>query len=175
MHTPTTTRLLTWVLVVSILFWFGSCSKSGSDPVNPASSIEGTWAFSGLKIDPAFDLLGNGTKTNDVLPLLVKYGGADVETCFKTTRITFLSGGKITGVAGQKCTNTTSTDLVDTNSSWKLDGNKLTLTDSSGASEVYDTAISGNTLKISQTSSDADVDGDGKNDTVTQTIELTRA
>ncbi len=168
-------RLLTWALIVAMPFWFGSCNKGGNDPVMPASSIEGTWAITGMKIDPAFDLPGNGTKTNDLLAVLVAYGGPDVATCFTTSKITFQSGGKLSGVTGSKCTAANSTELPDTNGTWKLDGTKLTLTDSSGSSEVYDTERSGNSLKLSQTSSDTDLDGDGKNDTVKLIIEMTRA
>jgi hypothetical protein len=161
--------------MVAVPFWFGSCSKSGSDPVNPSSSVEGTWAFTGLKIDPAYDLLGTGTKTNDLLAILSVFGGPDAATCFTTSKIIFQSGGKLSGVTGSKCTTNNTSQLPDNNGSWKLDGTKLTLTDSSGASEVYDTALSGNSLKLSQTSSDTDLDGDGKKDTVTTIIEMIRA
>lgn len=63
--------------------------------------------------------------------------------------------------------------MVDPNATWKLDGSKLTITDSTGP-DVYDTVLSGNTLKMSQTDSSTDYDGDGKKDTVTITLELTK-
>ncbi len=154
--------------------WCGSCSKK-SDSVTPStSSVEGTWQISGYKVDPAYFVLKNGQKTNDQLAYITDLlgpAGADIITCLTTTKITFVAGGKVTGSPGSTCT-ASSTDLVPTtNATWKLDGSKLTLTDSSGP-EVYDVVVGGTTLKLSQPDSSTDYDGDGKKDTVTNTLEL---
>ncbi len=176
MKKQNSSRLLTWALVAAMPLWFGNCSKK-SDSVTPASSsIEGTWQISGYKIDPALLKLKSGQTTNDLLAYYADFSGtaaADVITCLTTTRITFNSGGKVTGTPGSKCTASTGVDVVPANATWKLDGSKLTLTDSSGP-EVFDTVLSGNTLKMSQSDSTTDYDGDGKNDTVTITLELTK-
>ncbi len=172
-------RFLAWAMVVVMPLWFGNCSKKSDDAVTPStSSIEGSWQISGMKIDPAFDLTGTGKKTNDLLGAYGQLLGADIVTCLTTTKINFLAGGKLTETPGSKCTSSsTSTDPISTGSSstWKLNGSKLTITDGSGSSEVFDTALSGNTLKMSQTDSSTDYDGDGKKDTVTLTLELTKA
>ena len=169
-------RLLSWVMIAVIPVWFGSCKKDG-DAVTP-SAIEGTWQISGYKISPAFDLFKTGTKTNDLLAAYGQILGQDAVTCLTTTKITFVAGGKITEAPGSKCTaSTVGTDVAGANSTWKLDGTKLTITSvSSGttSTDVYDTALSGNSLKLSQTDSDTDYDGDGKKDTVTLTLEFTK-
>ncbi|MGF7216339.1 hypothetical protein GGR92_002504 [Spirosoma lacussanchae] len=168
-----TARLLAWALMLAIPFWFGSCKKDSDDAVTP-NAIEGTWRISGLKISPGADLLGTGQKVTDLIAYLnaLPNGlGADIVTCLTTTTITFNSNGRITSKDGQKCTSATG-DLaeIEDNSTWKLEGTKLTLTDNSG-SEVYDVAQSGNTLKLS-TSAQEDY-GDGLK-TYTTTIEMTR-
>jgi hypothetical protein len=166
-------RSLTGIVLVTMPFWFSSCKKDGSEAVTP-NGVEGTWTYAGLKINPALDLTGSGTKTNDLLALFAQFGGADVTTCFTTSKVTFASGGKLTGVAGQKCNASTDpVDLGNEEATWRLDGTKMTISSSSGA-EVYDTALSGNSLKLSQTDNTTDYDGDGKNDEVTITLELTR-
>ncbi|QJD80967.1 lipocalin-like domain-containing protein [Spirosoma rhododendri] len=178
MHTPKTTRLLTWALIVAVPFWFGSCSKSGSDSVTPASSIEGTWVYTGVKINPAVDPFKTGQKTNDLLALYTQVLGTDFQTCLTTTKVTFASGGKISGTPGSKCTAASSSQVPDpeTGGTWKYDGSKLTITSADGkSSEVYDAVVSGNTLKIMQVDSSTDWDGDGKNDTETLTLEMARS
>ncbi|MBC7570535.1 MAG: hypothetical protein H7319_12470, partial [Spirosoma sp.] len=57
-------------------------------------------------------------------------------------------------------------------STWKVDGNKLTITDGADVT-VYDVAKNGNTMKLS-TMDKADYDGDGKEETYTNTIELAK-
>ena len=164
------TRLSAWILVLTLSLWFGSCGKK-SDSVNPG--IEGTWQYSGFRIDPALDLLGNGVKTNDLLTLFAS--SPDEITCFKTTRLTFAAGGKLTETPGQKCTAPPAgTTTAPASLTWKLDGTKLTITGGTGTPDVLDVVISGNTMKLSQTDSNSDYDGDGKKDTVTTTLELTK-
>lgn len=178
MHTLKTTRLLMWALIVTIPFWFGSCSKNGSDSVAPASVIEGTWVYTGVKINPAVDPFNTGKKTDDLLALYAQLLGDDFLTCLTTTKVTFASGGKISGTPGAKCSTFSNSQVPEpeTGGTWKYDGSKLTITSADGKdSEVYDAVVSGNTLKIVQVDSSSDWDGDGKNDTETITLELARS
>ncbi|GAB4028205.1 lipocalin family protein [Spirosoma gilvum] len=168
------TRLMAWALVVALPMWFGSCKKGSDDAVTPSTSaIEGSWRISGYKIDPAIDL-GNGQKTNDLLSIYKLYpGGSDVVDCLTTTIVTFNSGGKITGKAGPKCSTTTDDmNPIEDNSTWKLDGNKLTITSGTDVT-TYDSSVSGSTLKLSSQEKE-DLDGDGKDETYTYTMELTK-
>ncbi len=170
-------HLLAWALVVVMPLWFGSCKKGGDDAVTPSmSSIEGNWKISGYKIDPGVDFLGTGQKNTDLLAFyrsLPNGLGNDVVDCLTSTIITFNAGGKITGKAGAKCTASTDMNPVEDNSTWKLDGNKLTITSGTEVT-TYDTTISGNTLKLSGKELE-DFDGDGKDETYTITLEMTRA
>lgn len=170
------TRLFTWALLIAMPLWFASCKKDGTESVTPSTSaIEGTWRISGYKVDPGFDD-GSGKKITDLLAYLQSLPGGvgnQVVTCLTSTKITFNSNGKITGVAGNGCDAADEFNPVENNSNWKLDGNKLTITDGSDVT-VFDTAISGSTLKLS-TKQQEDFDGDGKEETYTVTMELTKA
>ncbi|WP_020600252.1 lipocalin family protein [Spirosoma panaciterrae] len=167
-------RLMAWALVMALPMWFSSCKNGGDSTVTPSTSVvEGSWRISGYKINPAIDL-GNGQKTNDLLSIYKLYpSGNDIVECLTTTVVTFNSGGKVTGKAGPKC-NTTMDDVnpIDDNSTWKLDGSKLTITSGTDVS-VYDASVSGNTLKLSSQETE-DLDGDGKDETYTYTMELTK-
>jgi hypothetical protein len=168
-------RLVAYALVMALPLWFGSCKKGGDDAITPStSSIEGNWKISGYKIDPAVDFTGTGQKSNDLFALFKQLpNGNDIIDCLTSTVITFNNNGKVTGKAGTKCTASTDMNPVDDNSTWKLDGNKLTLTSGTDVT-TYNTAISGNTLKLSGQESE-DFDGDGKAETYTFTLELTKA
>ncbi|MBD2700824.1 lipocalin family protein [Spirosoma sp. BT702] len=168
-------RLWAWVSIVALPLWFGSCKKGSDDAVTPSkSAVEGNWKISGYKVDPGIDYTGTGQKTNDLLMILKQVpNGADAVECLTTTIITFNSNGKITGKPGTKC-STANSDVnpVDDNSNWKLDGNKLTITSGTEVT-TYDAAVSGSTLKMSTQEVD-DLDGDGKKETYTYTLELTK-
>lgn len=167
-------RLFAYALVMVLPFWFGSCKKGGDDAVTPStSSIQGSWKISGYKIDPAVDFTGTGQKSNDLLAVFKQLpNGSDIVDCLTSTVITFNSNGKVTGTAGPKCTAATDMSPVDDNSTWKLDGNKLTLTSGTDVT-TYTTAVSGSSLKLSGQESE-DYDGDGKPETYTYTLELTK-
>ena len=169
-------RLMAWVLVVGMPLWFGSCKKGSDDPVTPSTSaIEGSWRISGFKIDPGIDPLQTGTKNTDLLAFyksLPNGLGNDLVDCLTSTTITFNNGGKITGKSGSKCSAANDVNPVEDNSTWKLDGNKLTITSGTDVT-VYDTVISGNTLKMSGKEME-DFDGDGKDEAYTITLELTK-
>ncbi|GAB3691629.1 hypothetical protein GCM10027592_09800 [Spirosoma flavus] len=168
-------RVWAWVSILALPLWFGSCKKGGTDPITPSTSaVEGNWKISGYKVDPSIVYNASGQKTNDLLLVLKQVpGGADAVECLTTTIVTFNSNGKITGKPGTKCTAANSDmNPVDDNSNWKLDGNKLTITSGSDVT-TYDTAISGSTLKMSTQEVD-DLDGDGKKETYTYTLELTK-
>jgi hypothetical protein len=162
-------RLLTWALVLAMPLWFGSCKKEngGGDVVTP-NSVEGNWKISGMK-------LKQGNQTEDYLELIKQYVGADAITCLTDSKITFNSNGKVTGVASPKCQSGDADDFnpATDNSTWKVTGDKLTITDSDGP-QVYDLAVSGNVMTWSVTEQD-DLDGDGKNETYTTVIEFKRA
>lgn len=168
-------RLCTWALVVALPLWIGSCKKDSNEAVTPTgSSIQGSWRVTGYKIDPGVDFLKTGQKSTDLLAFLQSLPnglGTDAIACLTQSTITFNSNGKVTAQSSSKCNSSTDGfNPVDDNSTWKLDGNKLTITDSSG-SQVYDTVISGNTLKMSQTAMDDY--GDGQKN-YTTTIELSK-
>ncbi|AKD54396.1 lipocalin-like domain-containing protein [Spirosoma radiotolerans] len=176
MKTMNVARIMAWALVVAMPLWFGSCKKGSDDAVTPTtSSVQGSWKISGYKIDPGVDFMGNGQKSNDLLAYLRSLPGGignDAVECLTTSVITFNANGKVSGTAGSKCSTTTDMNPVEENSSWKLDGNKLTLTSGTDVT-VYDTVISGNTLKLSGKEME-DYDGDGKEEAYTVTLELTK-
>lgn len=169
-------RLMAWALIVGMPLWFGSCKKGSDDAVTPStSSVEGSWKISGYKIDPGIDPLQTGTKSTDLLAFyrsLPNGIGTDIVDCLTSTTIIFNSNGKITGQAGSKCSTANDVNPVDDNSTWKLDGNKLTITSGTDVT-TYDTVISGNTLKMSGKQME-DFDSDGKEEAYTVTLELTK-
>lgn len=176
MKTITIGRLLAWALVVAMPLWFGSCKKGGDSVVTPStSSVQGSWKISGYKIDPGVDFAGNGQKSNDLLAYLRSLPngiGNDLVDCLTSTVTTFNANGKITGTPGAKCTTSSDMNPIDDNSTWKVDGNKLTITSPDEVS-TYDIVQSGNTLKLSGKQLE-DYDGDGKEETYTVTLEMTK-
>ena len=167
-------RLMAWALVVALPLWVGSCKKGGDAVAPTRSNIEGSWRITGEKIDPAVDLTGTGKKSNDLFDIYRSSpNGSDILTCLTTTIITFNGDGRITGKAGSKCTSATNMNPVDDNSTWKVDGSKLTITSGTDVT-TYDVVISGNTLTMSNQVLE-DLDFDGKKETYTTTLELTKA
>ncbi|KAA9349499.1 hypothetical protein F0P93_23725 [Larkinella humicola] len=165
------------VMLLALPLWFASCSKdkdgNGEPDVKP-SAVSGSWKISGMKVNPGFDF-GTGQKVTDLLAFFKEYGGEEAVACLTDTKMTFNSNGTITGTPSPNCK---SDDLDDfnpatNNAKWSVDGNKLTITDSDGA-QVYDLETSGSTMKWSITEKD-DLDGDGKVDTYTMTIEFKKA
>ncbi|MCK8493308.1 lipocalin family protein [Spirosoma sp. RP8] len=163
-------RLLTWALVVAMPLWFGSCKKEGGggDLVTP-NSVEGSWKISGIK-------LKQGTQTQDYLEVMKQYVGEGVIDCLTDTKITFNSNSKITGVASPKCQTDNADDIspVSDTSTWKVTGNKLTITDGDGSTSTYDLTLNGGTMTWGIDAQE-DLDGDGKNDNYTTIIEFKRA
>ncbi|MBO0949232.1 lipocalin-like domain-containing protein [Fibrella forsythiae] len=153
-------------------FWFGACSKSNTDVTPSASSIQGSWLIGGYTIDPAYDILGTGTKTNDLLLLYKQLLGQDFVDCFKATTLTFSADGKVIGSTTAKCTSIGASP-VGSAATWTLTGTKLTIKDGTDVT-TYDVSLSGTTLKLSETVT-ADFDNDNKNDTGTLSFVLTKA
>jgi len=168
-------RSIAWVFIAVMPFWFGSCSKKDDAVAPSSSSIEGNWRISGYKVDPAVTNPLTGQKISDLLDFyrnLPNGIGNDIVECLTTTVVTFNSNGKITGKAGNKCDTSDDMNPIEENSSWRLDGNKLTITSGSDVT-TYDVVVSGNTLKMSAKETD-DLDGDGKDETYTMTLEMTK-
>ncbi|MGV3560450.1 MAG: lipocalin family protein [Larkinella arboricola] len=167
----------TLVMLLALPLWFASCSKdkdgNGEPDVKP-SAVSGSWKISGMKVNPGMDL-GDGKPTTDLLAFIAQYGGADAVACLTDTKITFNNNGTITGTPSPKCQSEDMGDLnpAEDNAKWSVNGNKLTITDSDGA-QVYDLETSGNTMKWSMPQED-DLDGDGKADKYTMTIEFKKA
>lgn len=152
--------------------WFGACSKSSTDVTPTAATIQGSWLIGGYTIDPAYDILGTGTKTNDLLLLYKQLLGQDFVDCFKATTLTFNADGKVTGSTTAKCASIGASP-VGSGATWTLAGSKLTIKDGTDVT-TYDVSLSGTTLKLSETVT-ADFDRDNKNDTGTLSIVLTKA
>jgi hypothetical protein len=169
-------RLMAWAMILAMPVWFGSCKKGSDDAVTPTtSSVQGSWRISGYTFNPGVDFLGTGQKSTDLLAYLRSLPnglGNDLADCLTGTTIIFNASGKVTGTPGAKCSTSTDINPVEDNSTWKLDGNKLTLTSGSDVT-TYDTVISGNTLKLSGQDME-DYDGDGKEEAYTITLVLTK-
>lgn len=162
-------RLMAWVLVAVMPVWFGSCKKDnagGGDIVTP-TTIEGSWKISGMK--------GTSAKsTVDLFDLIIMVGGKEAITCLTETKIAFNGNGNVTGTPSPACQSGDIgeyTPVMD-KASWKVSGNKVSITDSDGT-ETYDLTVNGNTMSWSN-KQQGDVDGDGVEDTYTQTIEFKR-
>ena len=167
----------TLVMLLALPLWFASCSKdkdgNGEPDVKP-SAVSGSWKISGMKVNPGMDL-GTGEPITDLLGFLADNGAADAVACLTDTKITFNNNGTITGTPSPNCQSEDLDDLNPTedNAKWSVNGNKLTITDSDGA-QTYDLETSGNTMKWSMLQED-DLDGDGKNEQYTTTIEFKKA
>lgn len=166
-------RLLAWAMILAIPVWLGSCKK-GDDPVSPTTSaVVGSWKISGYKIDPAADVLQTGQTNNDLLAVYKQLPiGADIVDCLTTSTFTFSTDSKVSKTASSKCTLTTDISPIKDNSTWKMDGSKLTITNGTNVA-TYDAVVSGSSLKISYPKSE-DFDGDGKSENYTYTLELTK-
>ncbi|MFD1140493.1 lipocalin family protein [Larkinella insperata] len=167
----------TLVMLLALPLFFASCSKdkdgNGEPDVKP-SAVSGSWKISGMKVNPGMDM-GNGQVVTDLLDFLSEYGDADAIACLTDTKITFNNNGTITGTPSPNCKSDDMDDLnpAENNAKWSVNGNKLTITDSDGA-QTYDLETSGNTMKWSVLQED-DMDGDGKADKYTMTIEFKKA
>jgi hypothetical protein len=165
-------RSIAWLLLLSLPAWLGACGNKG-DSVSP-SSVQGSWRISSYTIDPAFDLTGTGKKTNDAFELYKAVAGQQAVDCIKTVTITFKSDGTMGGSASTAaaCRDFVGDFTPTSAATWKVTGNKLQITDS-GTTQEYDIALSGSELKMSQKETD-DLDGDGKEETITLTLGLTK-
>ncbi|HEX9958906.1 MAG TPA: lipocalin family protein [Fibrella sp.] len=171
MNMTLSTRRLSWALLLTITFLFGACSKKNTDVTPNSAAIQGSWRLSAYTIDPAFDLLGKGTKTNDLLEFFKEFGGQEFVDCFKAVTLTFTADGKINGTTTAQCTNVGSSPIGG-NATWVLTGSKLKITEGTDVTD-YDVSLNGNTLKLSQTVED-DFDGDNKTETGTLSLVMTK-
>ncbi|UFH55774.1 lipocalin family protein [Spirosoma sp. KNUC1025] len=162
-------RQMAWAMVVAMPLWFGSCKKEnagGGDPVTP-NAVEGSWKISAMAVT-------EGNESVDYLELLKNLAGEAVVTCMTDTKITFNSNSSVTGVPSPACNSADMGEYnpVQDKSTWKTNGNKISITSSEG-SETYDYTVSGNTMKWNIQTQD-DSDGDGVKETQTTTIQFKR-
>ncbi len=162
-------RILAWTVVMAMPLWFGSCKKNNGgeiDPVTP-NSVEGSWKISSISLKEA-------SGTVDYLEIIKLIAGEEAIKCLTDTKATFKSGGEITGTPSPACTSGGADDYnpAKDKSTWKTNGNKLTITSSEGA-ETYDYTVSGSTMTWSIQQQD-DVDEDGVNEVYTTIIEFKR-
>lgn len=163
-------RRLSQALLLSLPFWVGACRRS-ADPVLPLSeAIKGTWRYVSYTIDPSFDLLGNGTKTNDLMLYYEDIMGPQTNACFIKTTLTFGADGNLTGAQPSPCT--ASTNPVASKATWAVADSKLTVK-TTFAQKEYDVAMSGNTLRMSY-SLVRDFDNNGKSEPATLSLNLTK-
>ena len=164
-------RLLTYALMVAVPFWSSSCKKDSDESVTPVS-VEGSWKLTSIKANPAIDG-GPFGKIDDFFAFFKALGAGP---CLEETTITFNKNGTTTGNNPQSCQNSEEvSDIVGANNGgqWKLDSNKLTLTDPDGTSSVYDVTFNGDTMQWSQLTEFED--GNGQPTKTTVTIGLKRA
>ncbi|GAB3254663.1 hypothetical protein GCM10027347_15250 [Larkinella harenae] len=153
----------TLIMLLALPLWFASCSKDKDADGNPdvkPSAVEGSWKISGMKTNVDMEL-PDGSKTKDFFVVLKLVPGGDaLIACLTDTKITFNGNGSITGTASPNCQAEGSDDLnpIEDKSTWKVDGNKLTIT-SGGSAEVYDMNISGNTMTLTMPGEDMNDDG----------------
>jgi hypothetical protein len=171
MKTMNLTRLFTWAFLITMPLWFASCKKDGTESVTPVGSgVEGSWKISAMKIS-------DGKNSQDILQYIAQLNeeGAKTVACLTDSRITFNSDGKVTGAASSKCDSKDADDFnpARSGSTWKVSGNKLTITDADG-SETFDYTVSGNTMTWSA-QEEEDLDGDGVKEKYTSSIEFKKA
>ncbi|GAA4417209.1 hypothetical protein GCM10023187_49400 [Nibrella viscosa] len=158
------------VLSVAVI----GCKKDNTE-INPSSgsSVEGTWKMSAIKASPAIDL-GSGQKFTDLFDLFGAFpDGRQIVSCLKETKITFQKSGKVTTATSAVCKSVDDVGLsVQDNSTWKVQGSKIILTDSDGTNE-YDLSVNGSVMKWSVVADD-DWMGNGKAIRYTYTIEFLR-
>lgn len=161
----TSPRLLAYALMMALPLWFGSCKKDDADVVTP-TSIEGNWKLTSMKVNPAIDG-GPFGKIEDLLTFLRTLSAS---TCVDDITITFNANGTTSQNNPPSCQSADEvTDVVGSNngSKWKLDGNKLTLTEADGTATVYDVVINGNTMQWSYATEIPDVNDVPTKTTVT--------
>lgn len=158
-------RFLGAILLIAVLLADG-CKKD----TEPLPSVEGRWTITGYKVDPPTDVLGNGQKITDLLIYYRAFLDEKAVNCLTKLTVIFTQNGKTTVLPGDSCTIFNSP--IRDGSNWKLDGSKLTISDSKG-STTYEVVYTVDTLKMAKTVKD-DFDGDGKEEPVRFILELTR-
>ncbi len=163
-------RRLAQALLLSLPLWVGACGKP-TEPILPVSeAIKGTWRYTQYTIDPSFDFLGNGTKTNDLMVYYQNLMGPQTRPCFTQTTLTFNADGNLTGAQPTPCTP--STNPVAQKATWTVTDTKLTVK-FSYAQRDYDVAIEGSTLRLSYPLY-RDFDDNGKSEQATLSLSLTK-
>lgn len=165
-HSKATRSTRTRLTVLSLLLTFSLVSyqcakKSGDDPTpGGTASIAGTWKITGLTITPA------QSGISDYFALLIS-----IAPCFAQISFTFNANGTLSSSVPSGCAldadDVQDQTGIDKDTKWSVVGNKIILTDKSGAKEEYDLALSGNTMKWSTTEKDPT---DGKTYTTTMTF-----
>lgn len=162
-------RSVVWALVLAMPVWLGSCGSDDGGATPSANAIQGTWRNTGLKINPGVDFMKNGQLTTD---LLAYYGSTapNFITCFTTSKTTFAPDGVVLGMPGPACDPASAAATIQDRSTWKLDGNLLTIISSIGPT-VYEVSKSGDVLRLVY-KQQIDYDGNGTAEPYAMTTEL---
>lgn len=163
-------RRLSQALLLLLPLWVGACGMK-SDEAKPLSElIRGTWRYVSYTIDPSFDLLSTGAKTNDLMAYYEQLIGPPTTDCFTKTTLTFTADGQLVGDQPAPCTP--STNPIGAKATWAITSSKLVI-DNSFLKKEYDVAINGNTLRLSYGLT-RDFDNDGKSEPATLALSLTK-
>lgn len=174
--------LLSWALLVAMPLWFSRCTKESHRPAVVPGSIEGSWKIASMTVNPAVETNYFG-KIDDFYQLLVNLGA---ESCLQELTFTFDSNGTASALNPISCQE--GDDSIDgkerideineitpiaDEAQWSMKGNKLTIIESDGSVETYDTVVHGNTVTLSSQKDIEDVNGDMVQTTMTMVLTRT--
>lgn len=162
-------RVRSLILTALVLSVFAVGCKHDSPEVTPnpgSSAVEGNWRISAMKVNPAITLGAPYGTVSDLLPFLIDLTGS---TCLSDVKLTFKGNGTIASDNPASCKALDPEDAtgIDTSGKWVLNGDKVTLTDSDGATTVYNASFNGNTMSWSYQEQMEDETGAKKTYTLT--------
>lgn len=135
--------VLTFVFVSLI-----SCKKDSDEPTPSEIGLEGSWQITAITVTPP---------QSGITDFLAFYNGFAGNQCLSTIKFTFKVGGKIettipAGCESAKAAAETQLGLND-NTTWKVNGDKLTLT--STTTNEYTIKVDGSTMNLTNTTVDS--------------------
>ncbi len=148
------TRFFTGVLLLTLPVGLSNCGSS-SNSVEPAS-LAGNYQITADKVSPAIDFFG--ARIDD---FVVFYKQLAQTNCYTEITYSFGQNGGISATSPSSCTikdaNSTITIPPKLTGTWKLDGDKLTLTDEDKVVNVYalKRSLTGFTMTIQGEEEDA--------------------